>query len=220
VTLILRMGQRPCSYLFCLYWLPIRTLWITSTKSLVNYCTYQATNRCRSIDAYYNVLSIKHLLLLRIVFIITCLYRLCFCPIDTQYCCEAERRNILALCTFTPQKVMYHVKRFIAPAIPLFMKWYSQATSHQPKFSVKLHKEAGEPLMHAVLLCLHSFISPPCYCIARHQHHVSLAHWSLCWPDQSGNNWRGTNILLLWAFRILKAIVLLYIGFIIRCAIF
>ena len=49
---MLRMGQWPCCYLFCLYKRPIRQLWITMTKTLVNYRTYKTTNGLRSIDAH------------------------------------------------------------------------------------------------------------------------------------------------------------------------
>jgi len=46
-----------------------------------------------------------------------------------------------------------------------------------------------------------------------HQHLFSLSHFLSYWPNQSGNIWHGTHILLLWAFWILYAIALLYIRF-------
>jgi len=116
--------------LFCQYRLPIHPLWITSTKSLVNYRTYRTTNCWLSIEAHFNALSIQHLLLSRIDFIMICLHQLSFCLIKTPPCGEAEQYNILALFTFTAWKMMYHTKRFIELAIHLFMNRYSQATSH------------------------------------------------------------------------------------------
>ena len=118
-----------------------------------------------------------------------------------------------------------HAKRFIVPAMHLFMNRYSQATSyHSPiinlklKLSVKLHT-AGEPLTHPVLHCFSSFISPRFNCIDRHQQLFSLSLWFPGRPNQSGHIWRGAHILLLWAFWILDAIVVLYIRFIVRCTI-
>jgi len=153
--------------------LPIRPLCITMTKLLVNYDTYKTTNRWRSVDAYFNVLSIQHLLLSIIVFILIWLYQLAFCWIETQPCGKAEGHHYLALFTLTWLKIMYHAKRFIAPAIHLFMNRYSQGTYHSPiiylylKLSVKLQK-AGEPLTHSVLLFIPSFISLRFSCIYRH----------------------------------------------------
>jgi len=140
------------------------------TKSLVNYRTFKTTNRWRSVDAHFNVLSIQHLLPSIIVCVLIRLYRLSFCLIETRPCGKAERRNYVALFTLTRLKMMYHAKRFISPAIHLFMNRHSQATSyHWPiiylelKLTVKLH-EAGEPLTHSVLLFLPSFISPHFNC--------------------------------------------------------
>jgi len=141
-------------------------------------------------------------------------------------CGKAKRSNILALFTLTGLKMMYLAKRFIAPAIHLFINRYSQATTHHlpmiylsQKLSVKLHKEAGELLMHSILLCLQSFISPRFYCIDHHQHLFSLSLQLWCWPNQSRNSSRGTCILLVWVFRIVDAIVLLVIRFIVCCTI-
>ena len=185
----------------------------------------KAQSGWRSVNAHSNVLSIQHLLLWTIDFILIWLDRLLFCLIETQHCGKAERCNNLALFTLTRLKMMYHTKRFIAPAIHLFMNRYSRSTSyHSPiiylwlKLSVKLHK-AGEPLTHSVLLFLPSFVSPCFNCIDRHQHLFSLSLWIPCRPNQSGHIWRGAHILLLWAFRILSAIVGAYIGFIICCTI-
>ena len=62
---------------------------------------------------------------------------------------------------------MYLVKRFIVPALHLFINRYLQATAHHllsiylyPKLSVKIHTEAGETLTHFVLFLLHYLIPP------------------------------------------------------------
>jgi len=171
---MLRMGRWPCCYPFCQYKLPIRMLCITTTKSVVNYHTYKTTNRWCSVDAHFNVLSIQHLLPSIIVFILIWPYWLAFCLIETRPCGKAEQRYYLPLFTLTRLKMIYHAKRFIVPAIHLFMNRYSQATSyHSPiiylslKLSVKVHK-AGEPLTHSVILFLPSFITPRFSCIDRH----------------------------------------------------
>jgi len=78
-----------------------------------------------------------------------------------------------------------------------------------------LHKEAGEPLTHSVLLFLHSFIPPRFNSIDCHQHLHSLSFWLQCWPNQSGNIRRDTQIMQLWPFQILDDIVLLCIWFIV-----
>ena len=181
----------------------------------MNYRTYKTTNCWCSVDAHCNVLSIQHLLLSIIVFILIWLCRLSLCLIETWPCGKAERRNYVALFTFTRLKMMYHAKIFILPAIHLFMNWYSQATSyHSPiiylqlKLSDMLHKAGGQ-LTHSVLLFLPAFISPRFNCIDCHSHLFSLSLWLPCRPNQSGHIWRGAHILLLWAFRILEAIVAL-----------
>jgi len=183
-----------------------------------------AKSRWRSVDAHFIVLSIQHLLLSRIDFILIWLDRLSFCLIETQPRGKAERRNNLALFTLTRLTMMNHAYRFIAPAIHLFMNQYSRSTSyHSPKIylklklPVKLHK-AGQPLTHSVLLLLPSFVSPHFNCINRYQHSFSPSLWLLCWPNQSGHIWRGAHILLVWAFRSLNAIVGANIGFIVCCA--
>ena len=137
---------------------PIRPLCVTTTKSLVNYGSYKTSNRWRSVDAHFNVLSIHHLRPLIIIFILIWLYRLSFWMNKARPCGKAERDNNLALCTLTWLKIMYHAKRFIAPAIYLFMNRYSHATSYNSpiiylslKLLVMLHK-AGEPLTHSILL--------------------------------------------------------------------
>jgi len=81
-------------------------------------------------DASFNVLSIQHLLPSTIVFILIWLYRLSFYLIVTRPCGKAEQHINLALFTLTQLKIMYHAKRFIAPAIHLFMNRYSHATSY------------------------------------------------------------------------------------------
>jgi len=191
----------------------------------VNYRTYKTTNCWRSVDTHFDWLSIQHLLPSIIVFILIWLYRLSFCLSETRPCGKAERRNHIALFTLTRLKMMYHAKRFIAPAIHLFMNRYSQVTSyHSPiihlqlKLSVKLHK-AGEPLTHSVLLFLPSFISLRFNCVDCHKHLFNLSLWVRCRPNLSRQISCGAHILLLWVFRILNAILVLYIGFIVHCAI-
>jgi len=67
--------------------------------------------------------------------------------------------------------------------------------------------------MYSVLHFLHSLIPSHFNCNDHHQHHFSIPLWLPCRPNQSGNIWRGTHIVLLWEFQILDAIVLLYIRF-------
>jgi len=184
------------------------------------------TNRWRSVDAHFTVLSIQHLLPSTVVCIMIWTYGKSFCQIKTWPCGKAERSNILALFAHTWPKFMFLAKSFIVPAIHLFINRYLQASAHhspiiylQLKHAVKIHKEAGETLMHSVLLFCHSLV-PSCFdCIDRHQHLVSLSLWIPCRPNQSGNIWRGDHILLLLVFRILDAIVLVHIGFNVRRAI-
>jgi len=99
--LILRIGQWLCYYLFRIYGLQICPLWITTTKSLVNYHTYKTTNCWLSIEVHFNVLSFEHLLPSEIVLIMIWLYWLSFWQIETRPCGKVERSNILALFTDT-----------------------------------------------------------------------------------------------------------------------
>ena len=73
--------------------------------------------------------------------------------------------------------------------------------------------------MNYIQLFVQSIISPRFYGVDRQQHLVSLCLWFPCWHNQSGISWRWTQMLLLLEFRILDAIVVLYIWFIDRCAI-
>jgi hypothetical protein len=73
-------------------------------------------------------------------------------------------------------------KGFIAPAIHLFINRDLQASAHQspiiyllPKHSVKIHKEAGQTLTHAVLLFHHSLVRSRFHCINRHEHLFSMS---------------------------------------------
>ena len=118
---------------------------------------------------------------------------------------------------------MYLVKRFIAPAILLFINRYSQATAHhspiiylQLKLSVRIHKEASATFTCSVILCLHSLISLRFDCIDHHQHFFIPSSCLPCRPNQSRIIWRSAQILLCWVFGNLDALVLLYIGFNIR----
>jgi hypothetical protein len=117
-------GRWPCCYLFCQWTLPICPLCITMTKSLVNYHTFKTRNHWRSIDAHFNVLPSI------IVFTLIWLYRLSFYMIVTWPCGKAERHNNLAPITLTRLKMMYHAKRFIAPAVHLFRNRYLHSTSY------------------------------------------------------------------------------------------
>jgi hypothetical protein len=129
LTPLLRMGRWPCCFLFYQYTLPIRSLCIITIMSLVNYCTYKTTKRWCSVDAHFNVLPIQHLLPSIVDFILTWLYWLSFCMIETWPRGQAKGHNNLELFTLTRQKIMYHAIRFIVPVIHLFMNRYSQASS-------------------------------------------------------------------------------------------
>jgi len=132
LILILRIGRWPCCCLWCPQKLPIRQLYITATKTLLNYRTYRTTNLWRSLDSHYNVLSIQHLLPSSIIFIMIWTYWLCFWQIVSQPCGKAECSNILALFALKLLIFIYLATRFIAPAIHLFMNRYSQATAYHP----------------------------------------------------------------------------------------
>jgi len=67
-------------------------------------------------------------------------------------------------------------------------------TERTPSHS--LYKEAGEMLMHSVLLVLDSLLPPCLQCIDCHQQRFNLSHWLLCWPNQSRNILCGTHIPL------------------------
>jgi len=85
------------------------------------------------VDAHFNVLAIQHLLLSKIVFIMIWTYWLSFFQIDTRPCGNAVRSNILALFTLILLKFIYLAKKYIVPAIHLFINQYSQATAyHSP----------------------------------------------------------------------------------------
>jgi len=157
---------------------------------------------------------------LKIVFIMIWTYWLSFCQKETQPSGKAVRSNILALFTLIQVKYIYPSKRYVAPAIHLLLNRYSQATAHYSpiihlklKLSVKLHKEAGETLTHSAQLFLNSLIPPRFYCIDHDQYLFGLSSWPPCRPNESGNNLCGTHIPLCWAFRILDAIVWLYVRF-------
>ena len=107
--------------------------------------------------------------------------------------------------------------------MPVFVNYHSYITGHysciiilQVKFSVKQHKEPLENILsHSVLLCSGS-PNPPCFgSIDCHQPPVSLFLWPPCWPNQSRHIWSGRHIPLLRALRILDAVALLYIWFIV-----
>jgi len=200
--------------------MPICRLCITVTKLLCNYHTFKTRNLSYSVEADFNVLFMQHLLSSIIVFIIIWTYWLSFWQIESWPCGKAERSNILALIALARLKFTYLAKRFIPPAIHLFINRYLQATPHHspmiylsPKLLVKIHQEVGETLIHSVLLYLHSLIPPRFDCINSPQHLFSLSHWLPCRQNQSGNIWRGTHIPLLWAFCLLDAILLLYVTF-------
>jgi len=57
-------------------------------------------------------------------------YWLTFWQIETQPCGKAEYTNILARFTLTRLEFIHLADRFIAPAVHLFVNWYSQATAH------------------------------------------------------------------------------------------
>ena len=84
------------------------------------------------------------------------------------------------------------------------------------KFLVKLHNELGDnTVTHSVLLFLDPVI-PPCFnYINCHQSVFNLFLRPSYWPNQSRNIWWGTEILYLWGFCILSAIVQFHIWFIV-----
>jgi len=224
--IVLRIGGWLCCCLFCLHRLAILRLCVTATKSLFNYHSYKCTNCWPSVDPDCVILSNQYQLPLIIVFIMIWTYWMPFWHIETQPCGKAKRGNIFALFALTRLKFIYLATRFIVPAIHLFINRYWQATAHYSpiiylylKHSVKQHKEAGKTLTHSVRHFLRSHIPPLVNCIDCQQHHSSMSLWVPCWPNPSGNIWHGTPIPLLWAFRILDAIVLLYIRFNIYLAI-
>ena len=55
LMLILRMWQRLCCCLFCLYRVPIRWLCLTASKSLPNYLTYKTKNCWCSVDTQFRL---------------------------------------------------------------------------------------------------------------------------------------------------------------------
>jgi len=111
----------------------IHRLCKTATKLLLNYGTYKTTNRWRSVDAHFNVLSIQHLLPVIIVFITIWTSWFLHWQNETRPCGKADRSNILALFALTRLKYIYLAKRFIVPAIDWFLNWCSQATApHLP----------------------------------------------------------------------------------------
>jgi len=218
LTFILRIEWWSWRCLVCIWKLPIRRGCITPTRSLFNDCTYKTTNRWHCVNAHCILLSIQHQLPSIIVFIMIWTHWMSFSQIKTLPYGKPERSNILARFAPTWLEFIYLAKRFIAPAIHLFINQYSQATAHrspiiylQLKLSVKLHKEAGETLTHSVQPFLRSLVPPRFYCIDHHKHLFSLALEHPGWPNQSGIIWGGIHIPLLWAFRILNAIALLHI---------
>jgi len=220
LTLSLRIGLRPCCCHFCLSELAIHWLCITAARSLFNYRAYKTTNHWRSVDAHFDVLSMQHLLLSIIDFIMIWTCGLSFWPIATLPIGKAKCSNFLGLFAPTWLKLIYLAIRFIAPAIHLFINRYTQAAAHRPpmiylqlQLLVKLYKEPGETLTHSVLLFLYSLIPPRFYCINCHQHLCSLSLWLPCRPNQSWNIWHSTQIPLLCAFQILNAHALLCIRF-------
>jgi hypothetical protein len=73
-------------------------------------------------------------------------------------------------------------KNFIAPAIHLLINLYSQASAHhspiiyvQLKYSVNIHKQAGEILTHYVLQFLQSLVPSRFDCIDLYQHIFSMS---------------------------------------------
>jgi len=53
LMLIFRIGQWLCHFLFCLYWLPLHSLCLTTTRQLVNYLSWKTKNRWRSVDTEF-----------------------------------------------------------------------------------------------------------------------------------------------------------------------
>jgi len=191
---------------------PIPHLSRFATNRHWSYPTCKAKNRWCSIDAHFNVLSIPYLLPLIIAFIIIWTYWLPFWLIETWPFGKVEPSNILALVALILLKSIHLAKWFILPAVFLCINQYSHLTAQYSPiiflymlFSVKQHQNLT--LTHSVLLSLVPLIPPHFHCIGHHQHLCSHVLWPPCWPNPSGNILCSTNIPLLWAFRILNAIV-------------
>jgi len=158
------MGQMPCHFLFWLQWLPIYRLYITATKSQINYCTYKTKNYGCSVDTHNNVLSIQHLLPLKCVLRTIWTDRQPFWLIETWPCGKAEPSNIFALFAFILLKFIYVAKWFIARTILTFINGYSHATVyHSPviylymKLPFRVPTVAGET--YWCILSYHCVIS-------------------------------------------------------------
>ena len=97
---------------------------------MFHYCAYMITNGWHTVDAIFNMLSIQYPLLSMIVFITIWTTWVSFWQIEAWACGKAKHFDILALFALILVKFIYPAKRFIAPAIHLFINWYSPATAH------------------------------------------------------------------------------------------
>jgi len=217
IWVIAKMGPGACCLLICIYRLLIHGLCITMIKECVNYLTYQTTNSWHSVDNHFHALSSQSPLSSVTVCIIIWTYWLPCCLSKTRPLCKAEPSNLLARVGLILLVFMYPAKWYILPGPLLFINQYSYATAHYYSimilyvtFSVKQHIEPGKnTLTHSDLHFLVSHIPPCFHCIASHQQHFKLYVWPPCWLNQAGNIWHSTHIPVVWAFRILDAIVFL-----------
>jgi len=203
--------------------LPIHWLCITATKSHFNYLTYKTKDHWYFVDAHFNALSIQNLLPPIIVFIIICTYWKPLRQIATWPRGKAEHSNNLVLVTLSLLKFDHLAKWLISLVLHLFTGQYRNATSYNSpiiflsiNFSGNEHKEPGKNLLtYFVLHYLVVLIAPHFHRIEHSQPPFSHLLWPLGSPNQSGNIWSGTHISLLWAFRVLNTIMLLYVRLIV-----
>jgi len=124
-------------------------------------------------------------------------------------------RIILALVALILVKFIQLAKWFVLCSILLFLNQYSHVTAqyfpiifHQSTFPVKQQKESGEnTLTHSGMLVIVPLILSHFNFINCHQQFFSHVVWLLCWLNQSGVIWWGTDILVLWGCRMLHSVV-------------
>jgi len=182
------------------------------------------TKHCwRCIVAHFKSLCGQNLLSSTTVTIIIWTDWLPSCLIETVPFGKAEPSTLLEQVTLILLQCIYLGKWYILPAILLFINQYPHATAHScpipclyVTFSVNQHIDPSDNILtHSDLLFLVSLTPFYFHCIDRQQHLFSLIVWPGCWPNQLVDIRCGTRPLLLWAFRIHDAIVLLHISFIV-----
>jgi len=129
LTLSVKMGQRACSSLFCLYRQPIQWVCKTMTNSCFYCRTYMTSTHWRSVDADFNELFINSQLPSINASIIIWTYWLPFCLIETRPFGKAKPSNLLALVALISLQCIHLVKWFSLPAVLLFINQYSPVTA-------------------------------------------------------------------------------------------